>query len=185
MDEYQASKIDPDLERFLSSGRLIELISELQLPDEVPDIPIYNGSSVILGKIFGNDIDFNPELDKVVQAVSKQTLGEYVEALRLKKMKDNPDRDTSIVVTRSYWSQIINGKNKNPSKLYLLRIAIALRLTLRETEMLFRKAGYSLTTDESNLEAIVGYFISKGTYGLYEIDTQLEMYNQPTLLPIR
>lgn len=191
MDDYQAQRAEyyanvyPDLDLFVSSNKLIELIRELQLPDEVADIPTENKPVAVFHDMFTKDIDFNPELDKVVQAVSKQTLGEYVEALKLQKMKENPNLDTSILVTRSYWNQIKHGQNKNPSKIYLLRIAIALRLTIEETEMLFRKAGYSLATDGSKLEAIVAYFISKRIYALGEIDPQLERYNQPVLFSLK
>ncbi|MCF8564675.1 hypothetical protein LLE49_07935 [Alicyclobacillus tolerans] len=191
MDDYQAQRAEyyanvyPDLDLFVSSNKLIELIRELQLPDEVADIPTENKPVAVFHDMFTKDIDFNPELDKVVQAVSKQTLGEYVEALKLQKMKENPNLDTSILVTRSYWNQIKHGQNKNPSKIYLLRIAIALRLTIEETEMLFRKAGYSLATDGSKLEAIVAYFISKRIYALGEIDPQLERYDQPVLFSLK
>ena len=57
VDEYQAwkaeyyAKVYPDLDQFLSSNKLIELIRELQLPDEVADIPTENKPVAVLSDL--------------------------------------------------------------------------------------------------------------------------------------
>ncbi len=180
MHESHTSQVEQELDLFIKSNRLAELIRQLRLPKRVPDIPV---DEEPLG-VFGHELGaFDPKLDKRVREVSTQTLGEYIEALKNQKLKENPDLKTNLLLSKSYWSQFRKGKNKHGSKHGLLRIAVALRLDLRETELLFRKAGFSLVLDGSPLEAVVGYYISQEKYDVFEIDAQLMRYNQPTLMP--
>lgn len=178
--EGHTSQIEQELDLFIKSNRLAELIKQLNLPKRVPDIPVDDEPLGVFGHELGG---FDPKLDRMVRNVSAQTLGEYVDALKKEKLKENPDLNTQLLLTKDYWSKIKKGKNKNSSKHGLLRIAVALRLNLKETEELFMKAGFSLIIDGSPLEAVVGYFISQQKYDVFEINAQLMRYNQPVLIP--
>ena len=71
-------------------------------------------------------------------------------------------------------------KNYNPTKNTILSFAIALELTLQETQTLLATAGYILSKS-SLFDVIIMYCILKGIYDVLEIDSILFQYDQPTL----
>ncbi|MNP62358.1 hypothetical protein D3C76_1576300 [compost metagenome] len=67
-----------------------------------------------------------------------------------------------------------------PSKRTAVALAVALELTLDETEDLLRRAGYALSRSQK-FDVIVEYFIVNGHYEIYEINEVLFKYDQPLL----
>jgi hypothetical protein len=59
-------------------------------------------------------------------------------------------------------------------------LAIALELSLVETEDLLKRAGFSLSRSLL-FDVIIEYFITKGIYDIYEINSILYAYKQPVL----
>ena len=83
-------------------------------------------------------------------------------------------------VSKQTWYKILNDPDYRPSKTTVLCFAIALRLSLSETQALLSTAGYALS-HSSKSDIIVEYFISRGVWDFCEIDTTLLQFDQPTL----
>jgi O-acetyl-ADP-ribose deacetylase len=78
------------------------------------------------------------------------------------------------------FSKIRTSRNYMPSKRTAVGLAIALELSLDETEDLLERAGYALSHSQK-FDVIVEYFIVSGKYDIFEINEVLFKYDQPLL----
>lgn len=83
-------------------------------------------------------------------------------------------------IDRKLFSKIRTGKDYTPTKRTALALAIALELSLQETEDLLARAGYVLSHSRL-FDTIVEFFIGSGRYDIYEINEVLFQYDQPIL----
>ncbi len=81
---------------------------------------------------------------------------------------------------RRLFSKIRSGKGYMPSKRTAIAIAVALELSLEETEALLKRAGYALS-HAVKFDVIVEYFIINGKYDIFQINEVLFEYDQPLL----
>lgn len=81
---------------------------------------------------------------------------------------------------RKLFSKIRNNKGYMPSKRTAIALAVALKLSLDETDDLLRRAGYALS-HAVKFDVIVEYFIANGMYDVFEINEVLFDYDQPLL----
>lgn len=81
---------------------------------------------------------------------------------------------------RMLFSKIRTSRNYMPSKRTAVGLAIALELSLDETEDLLERAGYALSHSQK-FDVIVEYFIVSGKYDIFEINEVLFKYDQPLL----
>lgn len=122
------------------------------------------------------------DLDQVVEQ-----LDESFSAMLLRKIDEKGLSDVQCYkranISRQLFSKIRNDRPDRPyrpSKVTVLALAVALELSLAETQELLLKAGFALSPSYK-LDLIVEYFISKGIYDLDKINQVLFSHDQPLL----
>lgn len=137
-----------------------------------------------------------PECMAVYAPVSEMT-GSGIE-LKIKSMQDemtfsqmllshiassgltNAECYNKAFIDRKHFSKIISQKNYQPTKATVYSFALALKLTLCQTEDLLERAGFhfsnSIITD-----VIVRFAITEKIYDILEVNKILFTYNQKTL----
>lgn len=81
---------------------------------------------------------------------------------------------------RKLFSKIRSNKGYMPSKRTAIALAIALELSLAETDDLLERAGYALS-HAVKFDVIIEYFVTNGKYDVFEINAVLFEYDQPLL----
>ena len=83
-------------------------------------------------------------------------------------------------IDRRHFSKIRSNVDYVPSKPTVLALAVALELTISQTEALLKKAGFTLSHSRE-FDVIVEYFIQSRQYDISTINEVLFAYDQPLL----
>jgi O-acetyl-ADP-ribose deacetylase (regulator of RNase III) len=120
-----------------------------------------------------------PALDDIVG-----NLDEPFSATLLRLIDKSGKKDSEVYnranIDRRLFSKIRSNAHYAPSKPTVLAFAIALELTLDQTEDLLERAGFALSHSRK-FDVIVEYFIANGKYDVYEINEVLFSYDQALL----
>lgn len=154
----------------------------------------YKRRSASLNNLFYEPIEGKASNDISPQTVSIDTKRELIDilskidenfAITLFKLIDA--RGISDVecykkanVSKQTWYKILNDASYKPSKNTVLSFAIALELSLVETEKLLATVGFTLSKS-SKFDLIIEYFIVKGCYDIFVINETLVAFDQPCL----
>ena len=111
--------------------------------------------------------------------------GKYDNALKaiekgLSKNQDDVEIYKRANLDRKHFSKIRSNVNYKPTKKTALALAIALHLDLDETTDLLARAELALSPSNRG-DLIVKYFIERQKYDIWEINSMLFKFGQPTL----
>lgn len=83
-------------------------------------------------------------------------------------------------VSKQTWHKLMTDKHYKPNKKTAISFAIALELSLDETQKLLSSVGFVLS-DSSLFDVIIKYCLENEIYDVFEIDLVLFKYDQETL----
>lgn len=156
VDERHSHRFLLNVER-----RAMRQAAEESLPCAAPP----QMASKSLDELVGNlDEPFNTTLLRLIDAKGKTDVEVYKRAN----------------IDRKLFSKIRTGKGYMPGKRTILALAVALELSLEETDDLLERAGFALSHSQK-FDVIVEFFIVSGRYDIFEINQVLFQYDQPLL----
>lgn len=118
-------------------------------------------------------------LEEAISAVDESFTQSLLRIIDNKGLKDSFVYKKANV-DRKLFSKIRSDVHYRPKKNTALALAIALELSLEETEALIRKAGYAISPSNVG-DVIVKYFIENRKYNVNEINMVLFSYDMPIL----
>ena len=125
-----------------------------------------------------------PALNKLSLEEKLKMLDESFQEMLFRKIDESGMKDSEVYkkanVDRKHFSKIKKDKYYHPKKETVLSFAIALELSLSETESMLKKAGYAFS-DSNLFDVIVKYFIENCKYDIFEVNDTLFTYDQNLL----
>ena len=168
IDEYIRQHYKPDTDSSnkspLGETALGSTIAVATTPSSFVGIP-----SLILDSV----------LEKVRNAI-ELTFSEKLVELIKEKGKKPAEIYKKANVDRALFSKIKGDKNYHPTKSTALAFAIALHLSLEETQDLIGRAGYALS-NSINRDLIVRCYIESRIYNIFDINEKLVDYGYDPL----
>ena len=118
-------------------------------------------------------------LEEMLATAGETSCGKLFSIIR-EKNQDDVEVYKRANLDRKHFSKIRSNVNYKPTKKTALALAIALRLNLDETKDLLSRAELALSPSSKG-DLIVSYFIAHQKYDIWEINSMLFKFGQPTL----
>ena len=134
-----------------------------------------------------SDETLRPEAGALAAASLDDLVGNLDEpfsTMLLRLIDSTGKKDSEIYrranIDRRLFSKIRSNPHYAPSKSTVFAFAVALELTLAQTEDLLERAGFALSHSRK-FDVIVEFFIQSRKYDIFEINEVLFSYDQPLL----
>lgn len=111
--------------------------------------------------------------------ITDRTLPEYLQELLEEKGLRRPDVIRAAQIGETYGYYIFTGQ-RNPSRDFVIRIALAMDCTLLETNRLLQAAGLGRLYCKNRRDVIIIFGIDHG-HTLQQVDEQLYRFGEATL----
>lgn len=119
-------------------------------------------------------------MERIEEAKRKETFSERLLRLIKERNKTAPEVYRAAGVDYRHFSKINSNRDYKPSKETVCAFAIALNLSLKETEELLEKAGFALSP--SNIfDVSIKFFIENNCYDRKKIDLLMESLGIPLM----
>lgn len=128
--------------------------------------------------------EFSAEAPSGLTSFLKETTDESFVQMLKRKMKEKGMTEVACYkkanISRKLYSKISKNDFYKPSKQTALAFAIALQLSIEETEDFLMRAGFALS-HSNKFDLIVEYHIRNGIYDIYVINEMLFLFDQVLL----
>ena len=168
IDEHYVDEHTPSRRRFLEVEE-----KALAEADELLQAPM-------ISELLAPSMAAPASLDDLVGDLDEPFSTMLMRLIDAKGYKKDSDVYRKANIDRRLFSKIRSNENYAPSKPTVLALAIALELTLDQTDDLLHRAGFALSRSRK-FDVIVEYFIQSGKHDIFEINEVLFNYDQPLL----
>lgn len=130
--------------------------------------------------ILENSKDLSDEWEQISEQMNVPPFHEYLSELLSKRGINTAQLGIMAVLSRSFTYQICSGV-RMPGRDIIMRIAVALSLSLDETQRLLKLANRSVLYPKIKRDSVIIYALSN-KYDLYRTNELLEKFGQEVLL---
>lgn len=170
--KYSLRKADPDI-KYSERGDVRYSLSDT---DDIPaqgDKFRKDAVEQLFALYSLNNTSLNKQLDSTLNLTFVDMLTRYI---NMKGWRDSKVYKAAQI-DRRLFSKIMSDREYKPAKDTALALAIALELTLQQTNDLLDRAGYTLSHSNKR-DVIIEYFIREGVHNLVDINEVLYKLDQ-------
>ena len=117
--------------------------------------------------------------ETLAEYMAKEKEENYLDAL-LQRLRQSERGHKDAGMDRRYFSKLVSGQLKLPSKKAMIRLGLAMHLDLEGMQRLLHSCGYHLSASV-DLDLVVMYCISQGKYDLWQVNAMLYELDLPLL----